>query len=71
MSCLINIVGIPLVIGLIGYAIFCFIRANREAQELRRAQVKATFDQRKREELTTENPWKVNLQDSKFFEDGT
>lgn len=70
MSCLINIVGIPLAIGLIGYAIFYFIRTNREAQELRRAKVKAAFDQRSREGATLEDPWKANLQDSKFFDDG-
>jgi len=69
MSCLINIIGIPLAIGLVGYAIFYFIRANSEAQASRKARAQAMFEQRQREKAILSDPWKANPQDSKFFND--
>lgn len=71
MSCLLNLVGIPLAIFVVGYSIFCVIRRQREYRELRRAQVQAKFDQMRIEAARLPDPWANNLQDSKFFDDGS
>ncbi len=68
MSYLLNIVGIPVAIFVIGYSIFYVIRRQNEYRDLRRAQVRAKIDQIRTEAGQAPDPWAKNLQDSKFFD---